>query len=70
MLFRCPTSLVLGPRRPHKDKDPAKHDLWYAPCLGPQYVRSLVPNTMKSMAFGTRNLKYWVLGPSGLEFHA
>ena len=32
-----------------------------------QYLRSLVPNTIKSMVFGTRNLKYWVLGPSGLH---
>ena len=23
-------------------------------------------NTIKGMAFGTRDLKYWVLGPSGL----
>ena len=30
-----------------------------------QYLRSLVPNTIKSMVFGTRNLNYWVLGPSG-----
>ena len=30
-----------------------------------QYLRTLVPNTTKSMAFGTRVLKYWVLGPSG-----
>ena len=29
------------------------------------YLRSLVPNTMKSMVLGTRDLKYWVLGPSG-----
>ena len=29
-----------------------------------QYLRTLVPNTIKSMVFGTRNLKYWVLGPS------
>ena len=31
-----------------------------------QYLRTLVPNTIKSKVFGTRNLKYWVLGPSGL----
>ena len=32
-----------------------------------QYLRTLVPNTIaiKSMVFGTRNLKYWVLGTSG-----
>ena len=29
-----------------------------------QYLRSLVPNTVKGMASGTRGLKYWVLGPS------
>ena len=31
-----------------------------------QYLRTLVPNTNKGMVFGTRNLKYWVLGPSGI----
>ena len=31
-----------------------------------QYLRTLVPNTIQGMAFGTRILKYWVLGPSGL----
>ena len=30
-----------------------------------QYSRTLVPNTIKGMVFGTRNLKYLVLGPSG-----
>ena len=40
------------------------------PCLTPegpstQLFRSLVRNTIKSMVFGTRNLHYWVLGPSG-----
>ena len=30
-----------------------------------QYSRTLVPNTIKGMVFGIRNLKYWVLGPSG-----
>ena len=44
-----------------------------APCVklrekpeGPstQSLGSLVPDTIKSMVVGTRNLKYWVLGPS------
>ena len=30
-----------------------------------QNLVSLVPSTIKAMAFGTRNLKSWVLGPSG-----
>ena len=30
-----------------------------------QYLRTLVPKTIPLMAFGTRVLKYWVLGPSG-----
>ena len=30
-------------------------------------VRTLVPLTSKGMAFGTRVLKYWVLGPSGIS---
>ena len=30
-----------------------------------QYLRTLVPDTIKSMVLGTRSLKYWVLGPSG-----
>ena len=32
-----------------------------------QCFSSLVPNTIKSMVFGTRNLKYWVLGLSGID---
>ena len=34
--------------------------------LGPstQYLRPLVLETTKGMAFATRHLKYWVLGPS------
>ena len=31
-----------------------------------QYSRPLVPKTIEGMVFGTRNLKYLVLGPSGL----
>ena len=31
-----------------------------------QYLRLLVPKTITSMVFGTRDLKYWVLGPLGL----
>ena len=30
-----------------------------------QYLWTLVPNTIKGMVFGTRDLKHWVLGPSG-----
>ena len=30
------------------------------------YIRTLVPNTIKGVFFGTRDLKYWVLGPSVL----
>ena len=30
-----------------------------------QYSRTLVPKASKGMVFGTRVLKYWVLGPSG-----
>ena len=30
-----------------------------------QYLRLLVPKTIPSTVFGTRVLKYWVLGPSG-----
>ena len=29
-----------------------------------QHLRTLVPNAIKGMGFGTRVLKYWVLGPS------
>ena len=29
-----------------------------------QYFRTLVPKTIEGMIFGTRSLKYWVLGPS------
>ena len=31
-----------------------------------KYLRFLVPKTILLMVFGTRVLKYWVLGPSGL----
>ena len=35
-------------------------------CSNPRgYLRTLVPNTIQSRVFGARNLKYWVLGPSG-----
>ena len=41
--------------------------LWRDYPEGPsaQYLRPLVPNTIKGLFFGTRVLKYWVLGPSG-----
>ena len=31
-----------------------------------QHLRSLGPKTIPLMVFGTRGLKYWVLGPSGV----
>ena len=31
-----------------------------------QHLRTLVPNSLNCMVFGTRNLKYWVIGPSGV----
>ena len=33
-----------------------------------QYLRTLIPKIIKSMVFGARNLKYWILGPSGLSY--
>ena len=30
-----------------------------------QYLRRLVPKTIEGRVVGARNLKYWVLGPSG-----
>ena len=33
-----------------------------------QCLRTLVPKAIKGMVVGTRVLKYWVLGPSGLGF--
>ena len=35
-----------------------------------QYFRFLVPKTIFFMVFGTRVLKYWVLGPSGFAHGA
>ena len=35
--------------------------------LSTRYLRTLVPRTMPLMAFGTRILRYWPLGPSGLR---
>ena len=31
-----------------------------------QYLRTLVPQAIKAMVFGTRVLKDWVLGPFGM----
>ena len=31
-----------------------------------QYLRTLVPNTINSMVFGSRNFKYWALEPFGM----
>ena len=31
----------------------------------PMFTDSLVPKTIEGMVFGSRVLKYWVLGPSG-----
>ena len=36
------------------------------PSPSTQYLRTLAPKTPKSMVLGTRDLKYWVLGPSGM----
>ena len=47
-------------------KKPYYGDLDYPEGPSTQYLRILVPNTIESMVFGTRDLKYWVLGPSGL----
>ena len=30
-------------------------------------LRLLIPKTTKGVVFGTRDLKYWVLGPSGKQ---
>ena len=56
-----------------KNADPPQPPLQYKRQVlhypeGPstQYFRSLVPKTIRLMAFGTRDLKHWVLGPSGL----
>ena len=38
----------------HTSEDPSTQDL-----------RFLVPNTIQGMVFGTRSLRYYVLGPSG-----
>ena len=35
-----------------------------------QYLSFLVPNTVKTMVFGTRNPKYCVLGPLGIDIDA
>ena len=34
-----------------------------------QYLRTLVPKTIPLAVFGTKGLKYWVLGPSGTGGH-
>ena len=31
-----------------------------------QYLKTLIPTAIKGMVFGTRVLKHWVLGPSGV----
>ena len=30
-----------------------------------QYLRTLVPKTIEGMGFGTRVLRFWLLGPLG-----
>ena len=35
---------------------------------GTQSFRTLVPKAMNGVVFGARCLKYWVLGPSGLNY--
>ena len=35
-----------------------------------QYLRTLIPNTIPFMVFGTRVLKYWVLRPTGVPLSA
>ena len=32
-----------------------------------QHLRPLDPKTIEGVVFGTRSLKYWILGPSGLD---
>ena len=34
-----------------------------------QYLRTSVPKPIPLMVFGTKGLKYWVLGPSGAATH-
>ena len=34
--------------------------------VGKLLSRTRVPNTTRGMVFGARDLKYWVLGPSGI----
>ena len=53
----------LTPAWPCKHKD-------YPEGPSPQYLRTLVPNTIKGMVSGTRVLEYCVLGPSGLVISA
>ena len=34
-----------------------------------QHLRTLVPKTIKGIVFGSRNLEYWVIGPSGTSLN-
>ena len=46
-------------------RKPSNEILWDPEGPSTQYLRTLVPKTIPLMVFGTRVLKYWVLGPSG-----
>ena len=56
-------------REPEMDRSPdlVRPDLAYPEGPSTQCLMTLVPNTIQSMVFGARDLKYWVLGPSGID---
>ena len=60
--------ITLGGSKGDPDVDTCKDPLPVPGGLSTQSFRTLVPKTILLMAFGTRVLKYWVLGPSGSQF--
>ena len=56
-MLQIAQSNTLGPQSRYYPEGPSS-----------KYLRLLVPKAILFIVFGLRNLKYWVLGPSGLFF--
>ena len=72
-IVNCHVELTLTRARRSQHEDPDPEDpvqlatVYFPEGPSTQYLRTLVPKTIALMVFGTRVLKYWVLGPSGFD---
>ena len=68
MRLRVPPGGQEATADPRSRAEHAPRLMFCLPCnpnqTSTQYLRTLVPQTIPLMVFGTRVLKYWVLGPS------